>query len=249
MTQHSGAPDQLPLPLERGYRPALGREDFLVHPANAEAVRWLDLWPVWPAPGLVVHGPEGCGKSHLCTVWQARSGARFLHGEELLLETPPEIGTPPTPVAVDDVQAVAGWPDREEALFHLVNRVRSDGRHLLILCDQPPAHLGLRLPDLRSRLCAFPTVGITRPDDVLLAQILVKLFADRQLHPPTDVIGYLVARMERSFAAARAIVARLDQVALARKKPISLRLVAAVLREDAADVQPAEPGPAGASCG
>lgn len=242
MTADQSSWCQLALPLELGSRPALGREDFLVHPANAEAVRWLDLWPVWPAPGLVVHGPDGCGKSHLCTVWQARSGARRLSGGELTLETPPALGAPPTPVAMDDAQAVAGVPEREEAFFHLINRARSDGRHLLVLADRPPARLGLRLPDLRSRLCALPTVGITAPDDVLLAQILVKLFADRQLRPSDGVIAYLVPRMERTFAAARHLVDRLDRTALARKKPVSVRMARAVLAQET-EAPESEAGP------
>ena len=36
-------PAQLALDFDR--RPALGGEDFLVAPPNAEAVRWLDAWP------------------------------------------------------------------------------------------------------------------------------------------------------------------------------------------------------------
>ena len=45
-----------------GVRPALGREDFLVAPCNEAAVAWLDRWPDWPGPALVIHGPPGSGK-------------------------------------------------------------------------------------------------------------------------------------------------------------------------------------------
>ena len=63
------------LVLEFGHRTALDAEDFLVTPSNSEAVLWLDRWPDWPAPALVIHGPAGCGKSHLAHVWRLRSGA------------------------------------------------------------------------------------------------------------------------------------------------------------------------------
>ena len=66
------------LPLEFGHRPALTGEDFLVAPCNADAVAWLDRWPDWPAPALVVHGPRGCGKTHLALVFQGMSGARAI---------------------------------------------------------------------------------------------------------------------------------------------------------------------------
>ena len=42
------------LPLDLGHRPALGRSDFLVAPSNAAAIGWLDRWPDWPGPALVV---------------------------------------------------------------------------------------------------------------------------------------------------------------------------------------------------
>src|SRR3546814_4523758 len=58
-------------------------EDFLVADSNAEAVGWLDRWPDWPAPALVIHGPAGCGKTHLTQVWRARSRAVPLAAEEL----------------------------------------------------------------------------------------------------------------------------------------------------------------------
>ena len=44
------------------------------------------------------------------------------------------------------------------------------------------------------------------PDDALLGALLLKLFADRQLVVAEALIAYLVRHMERSFAAAQAIV-------------------------------------------
>ena len=40
------------------------------------------------------------------------------------------------------------------------------------------------------------------PDDALLAAVLVKLFADRQLEVDDRLIDFLVHRIERSVAAA-----------------------------------------------
>ncbi len=71
------------LALDLGHRPAYGQGDFLVSDSNADAVAWLDRWPDWPAGGLALWGPPGCGKSHLVNVWRARSGARLLTTDEL----------------------------------------------------------------------------------------------------------------------------------------------------------------------
>ncbi len=53
------------------------------------------------------------------------------------------------------------------------------------------------------------------PDDALLAALLVKHFADRQVAVPPGLIDYLVPRIERSSAAAEAVVAALDRAGLA----------------------------------
>ena len=69
---------------------------------------------------------------------------------------------------------------------------------------EPPARWPLALPDLASRLGAAPVARLEPPDDDLLAAVLVKLFADRQLAVAPELIRYLVSRMDRSFAAAEA---------------------------------------------
>lgn len=194
--------------LDLGHRPALRREDFLVAPCNENAVAWVDRWPDWPGAALVIHGPAGCGKTHLAQIWCQRSGGT----EGAVIENADQ--------PVDDV-----------ALFDLYNRCVEDGGHLLLTARTPPARWPGRLPDLVSRLAASPTVPIGAPDDTLMAQVVVKLFADRQLEVGTEVVPYLVTHMERSFAAARRLVADADAAALAAKRPITIQLVRDVLAE------------------
>ena len=71
---------------------------------------------------------------------------------------------------------------------------------------------------------------LTTPDDVLLRGVLVKLFADRQLAVDESLIGFLVKRIERSIAAARAVVAELDSEAMRQKRPLTRALAAEILR-------------------
>jgi DnaA regulatory inactivator Hda len=214
------------LPLALPHRPALGREDFLVAPANEEAVRWLDLWPSWRAPALVLAGPAGSGKTHLAQVFAARSGAVLLAADALAAAVPQALMTGVRAAAVDDAERAD-----EEALLHLYNLLAERGGHVLVLARAAPARWGIALPDLRSRLLAAPVATLAPPDDALLASVLVKLFADRQLMVGEEVVAYLVPRLERSFAAAAAIVAALDQAALAAHRRITVPLARAVLGE------------------
>ncbi|WP_342667908.1 HdaA/DnaA family protein [Azospirillum halopraeferens] len=219
------------LPLDLGFRPAMGGEDFLVAPGNADAVAWLDRWPFWPAPALTVWGPAGCGKTHLAQVWRARTGAPLVRAVDLPGADLPALIDAARAVAVDDAEQVAGRKAREEALFHLYNMARDAGGHLLLLARKPPARWRVRLPDLRSRVKGAPAVAVAPPDDALLAAVLVKLFADRQLMPGLDVVSYLLARMERSLDAARRVVAAVDRASLAAHRRITVPLVRAVLHD------------------
>jgi chromosomal replication initiation ATPase DnaA len=215
------APQQLVLDL--AHRPAQGRGDFLVAPSNEAAVAWIDRWPDWPAPGLALYGPAGSGKTHLASVWQARSGALVLGSTDLARRAGALRW-----VCEDGETALA---DRAaaEALFHLYNRVAAGGGHILLVGRMPPARWSLALPDLRSRLTALPAVEIRAPDDVMLSGLFVKLFRDRQLDVSGELVLYMVQRIERSCAAVARAVDALDRASLAERRPITLPLVRAVL--------------------
>lgn len=212
-------PSQLTLGLP--HRPALGRDDFLVAGSNADAVAWLDRWPDWPATALALHGPAASGKTHLAQVWRQRSGAV----EALGHFDPPSLAA--AGAVVFDLDAAPG-PGDERPLLHLYNLLAERRGHLLLVGREPPARWPIRLPDLKSRLSTAPAVALLPPDDELRAAVMIKLFADRQLRVDADVVGYLLRRLDRSFAALGAAVAALDEAALAERRPITVPLARAV---------------------
>lgn len=217
------------LPLDLPHRPALSREDFLVAPANAEAVAWLDTWPRWPGPALALHGPRGCGKTHLGHVFAARSGAAIIAAPDLPGEDIPHVLAHHRAVMVEDVDRHVPDPVLEEALFHAWNRVTESGCHLVLTGAAPPARWPVALPDLASRLSTAHAVAIAPPDDLLMEAVLVKLFIDRQLRVGPDVVRFLLRNMERSFAAARRLVAAADSMSLAERRDITVPLIRRVL--------------------
>ncbi len=218
------APRQLALALQG--RPALGRDGFFVSPANRLALAQVDRWPAWPAGRLALAGPPGSGKTHLAHVWAARASARILPGTALAALDPVAIPEDAA-VAVEDADKLPELgPAAEEALFHLCNRLSAGGGTLMVTGRSAPAHWPLTLPDLASRLAVAPVATLEPPDDALLAAVLVKLFADRGISVGADLIGYLTARMERSFEAAAGQVERLDRAALAAGRPVTARLAA-----------------------
>jgi len=215
------------LPLELGHRASYGGEDFLIAPCNQAAVAWFDRWPDWPGPGLAVHGPPGCGKTHLAHVFQAGAGARLLRPADLEPGFRPALIEGARACVLDDAPPVA-----ERALLHLHNALAERGGHLLILSRLPPARWGVALPDLASRLAALPAVRIEAPDDSLVEALLVKLFADRQIAVAPGVVAYLTTRLERSFDALRRVVDILDRESLARHRAVSLALAREVVERE-----------------
>ena len=213
------------LAIDLPHRTALGRADFLVSDCNAAALGWIERWPDWPAPALVLHGPAGSGKSHLAELWRERSGGALVAGEELLRADPNELASRGA-VAIDDAAQAS-----ERELLHLHNCCAEARARLLVVAREAPASWPIALPDLASRLRAAPAVAIAPPDDRLLAAILVKLFADRQVQVAPEIISFLLRRMERSFAAAGALAERLDRLALGAGRPITVALARRVLAE------------------
>lgn len=218
------------LVLDLPARAAHGRADFFVSPANALAVGLVDRWPDWPGRRLAVAGPAGAGKTHLAHVWAAHAGAAVMAMEALDGRAVGEMAEDAA-VAVEDADRVGeAGPEAEEALFHLCNRLAARGG-LMLTGREPPARWRVALPDLASRLAATTVARLEPPDDALLGAVLLKLFADRQLAVAPDLVQYLLARMERSFAAAEAVVATLDRAGLANRRPVTARLAAEVLRD------------------
>jgi len=210
-----------------GHAENFAREDFLSGPSNAAALALIESWPEWPASAVVLVGPEGSGKSHLAAIWASEAGGRFLSARALAdADLPASLAT--GALVVEDLAAEAF---DERALFHLINLAREEGAYLLLTACTAPAGWPVAVPDLGSRLKALPVIALSPPDDMLLRAVLLKLFADRQLEVDEQLLAYVATRIERSFAAARTVVARLDQEAMQRQRPLTRSLAADVLRE------------------
>lgn len=220
----NNAPTQLALALD--HAESLAREDFLAGPSNAAALSLVERWPDWPSRTVVLRGPEGSGKTHLAAIWARAAGARML--------SPRVLGGADVPIALATgalvLENLAEGRFDEAALFHLINLAREERAYVLITARTTPATWRIEVPDLVSRLRSLPVVALEAPDDTLLRAVIVKLFADRQLAVDEGLVGFLVTRIERSFAAARAAVARLDREALRLKRPVTRALAGELFR-------------------
>lgn len=193
------------IPLDLTPVPDFTFDRFIQAPSNAGALNVVRSWPAWPAPAMMLLGPEGTGKTHLGTAWQAVSAGIF----------------------VDEAQAVS-----DGDLFGIINRaLRGDSPGVLLASRVPPGDWGVAMPDLISRLGAMPVIQLFEPDDDSLHPITRALFERQGRAVGRDVVDYLLKYTDRSVPALRATIRLIDEAASSAKVDVTKAFAAKVLRE------------------
>lgn len=225
---------QLPLGLRL---PAAARYDNFVAGPNAEVLAALQQLATQAAPAvLYLSAPAGSGKTHLL-----QATCRHLEGgaeHPLYLSLAEWGGLDPgmlegleqySLLALDDVDAIAGRRDWEEALFHLFNRVHEAGGRWLAAGTVAPDQLGLTLADLRSRLSWGALYALHSVDDATRVQILSVRARERGLELAEETAQFLLRRCPRDLPALMALLERLDAAALAAQRRLTVPFVREVL--------------------
>lgn len=211
------------LPFELGHDPSHAEADFLVGDSNRMAHAHILAFPNWPGPLSLVTGPAKSGKSHLARIWVERSSA-LTPGLGELERLATDSGD--QPVLIEDIDTIAY---DEASLFHLLNQSMRDGRPVLMTARSDIAEWPYRTNDLLSRARLASRFELSLADDIQLSQVFAKLFSDRQVTVDPRIIGYLVARMERSPEEAVVLVGLMDRLALARGTAINRTIAAEAL--------------------
>ncbi|HZP65648.1 MAG TPA: DnaA regulatory inactivator Hda [Rudaea sp.] len=225
---------QLPLALRW---PAQQRFDSYVageNGAGVDAVRHAaEAGGAW----AYLHGPAGCGKTHLLIAACAAAAAAGRSAQYLPLA---KLGAGAGDVlrgvggsellAIDDL-AAAGR-DVEHALFDLYNRCKVEKSTLLFAAAAAPAQLGLGLPDLVSRLSACTQLALKPLDEATRRDAVRRRAAARGLVLDDAVLDWLFAHSQRDLGSLTALVERLDRESLAAKRRITVPFLRKVLGRD-----------------
>ncbi len=231
---------QLPLgfPLDRGASLA----NYVPGP-NGAACRSLELAVSGEGePVIFLWGGRGTGKSHLL---EAACRAMRLQGQAVALvpladlaELEPQLldGLERLPlVCVDDVDQAAGRLVWEEKLFHLYNRSMSTGTRLLLTGATRPADMGLRLPDLVSRLSASLVYQLKPLGESERVSVMQRRAWDMGFELSEEVARYLIRRQPRDIGSLLGLVERLDQASLAARRRVTIPFVRQVIGGDGPD--------------
>ena len=224
------------LPLGLALRES-ARFDSFFPGQNQEAVASLQAAAEGAGESLVyIAAAAGLGKTHLLQAACHTAGesgrsagdlplAELRHAPAAVIDCLEQLEL----VCHDDVDAIAGEPQREHALFDLFNRLRDAGRTLLVTALQRPDAAGFGLPDLVSRL-GWGVSYILKPmaeADILAA--LVYRAQGRGLELPGDTAQCLLRRFPRDLPTLFALFDTLDFASQVEQRRLTIPFVKSVL--------------------
>lgn len=196
-----------------------------VHGTSSKSGCWL-----WGGPST--------GKTHLLQAVCGRAGDRSVYVPlAMLAEAGPGLidGLDSREVVcLDDLHAVAGDPDWEQALFTLYNELVACGGELIVAASMAPRECPIALPDLASRLSHLPTYNVQSLRDEDRAEALQLRASHRGLELPDETASYLLSRSRRDMASLYALLDTLDEEALRAQRRLTVPFVREVLSQLAA---------------
>jgi len=222
------------LPLGLALRDS-ARFDSFFPGRNREAVASLQAAARGEGESLIyIAAPAGLGKTHLLqaachAAGECSRSAGYLPLADLRHAAVFEGLEQLELVCLDDVDAIAGEPLWEHALFDLFNRLRDAGRTLLVTALHRADEAGFDLPDLVSRL-GWGVSYVLRPmpePDILAA--LVHRARGRGLDLPDETAQFLLRRFPRDLPTLFALFDTLDSASLVEQRRLTVPFVKSVL--------------------
>ncbi len=197
----------------------------------------LDLVQNTTTDYLYLCAPSGEGKSHLLmatqqAAQQAGKQVAYFALDVLVSDANPVIlegAEQADIVCLDAMESVAGYPDWEEAVFHLFNRLKASGSQLLVAASAIPSDMVLSLADLRSRLETGTHYQLSALMDSDKQQALQKQAAYRGLSLADNVADYLLRHYGRDMVGLMAVLKRLDEASLAEKRRLTIPFIQQVI--------------------
>ncbi len=231
---------QLPLRFSFGEHARLA--NFVVG-RNAACLQYLRQLPAGGGESIsYLWGAAASGKTHLLQALGHDADAagmavvylpcaQYRHWQPAILD---ELEHYPL-VCLDDIDRLCGQRPWEEALFHLINRVRERAGHRLLLAARPPLRvLAPQLPDLASRLAWGMVFQVQELDEADKSTALQLRARNRGFSLADDVIQYLLRYYARDMASMCGLLDRIDYASLAEQRRITLPFVRQTLQQSPA---------------
>ena len=133
-------------------------------------------------------------------------------------------------LCLDDLDALAGNADWEEAVFHYLNQMRACSGYVIMAGLQGPGRLDITLPDLRSRLAWGEVHGLKVLADYDKKTVLQQHARAQGVDVPEEVLNYLLKYGRRDMKSLLISLNALQQKAFAAKRAPTVPLMREVLK-------------------
>ncbi|MFK5894160.1 MAG: DnaA regulatory inactivator Hda [Pseudomonadota bacterium] len=194
-----------------------------------------DLLPILKDPlqnVLFIWGNSFSGKTHLLSALyhqylKENKSAIFLPlsiKQELSVEMLENIESSEL-ICIDDIDAIAGDREWEEALFCLYNQMKTSGNKLLISSHSNAQNLNFCLNDLKSRLqwgITYKLKSLTDSEKIQLLQNRAEL---KSFSLADDVAKFLLNRVSRNLSDLIQILDKLDYASLSQQRKLTIPFV------------------------
>lgn len=150
---------------------------------------------------LYLYGERDTGKTHLlqaiCESFREVNQSVIYLSMRELLETDPMILSAlenKDVLAIDDIDAIADYPNWQEAVFHLINLANEFGSILIFASRFPANELEFSFKDLVSRLAKSANFALPSGHDIVdRSALLNAILTRRNWHFDQRIIDYLLA--------------------------------------------------------
>lgn len=231
-----------------------GFEQFVMGQGNRLAVTSAQLAADRPGSitPLVLHGPTGCGKTHLLQAVRSAALARshklhavYLTAEQFTTYFLEALGGKGLPsfrrkyrgvdlLIIDDVQFFAGKRATLVELLYTIDTLLEQGKQLVFATDRPPSELTGLGPELTARLAGGLVCRVEQADYETRRGIVEVLCARMGLDVPDDVQALVAAHAINHARELSGALNRLQATSLTLQQPIDMQLAETALGELAA---------------
>ena len=208
------------------FKKSYSSQDFYVARNNFNAFQLIESWPKWSSRFVNIFGPKGCGKTHLANILMSKIQSILVSAEKIDEKILSKYKTKECLIIDDFTKNI-----NEELLYSIINMAFQDNKYLIISSPISLKKFKIQLKDLNSRFTSFIDIGIDLPTDDLLRVILTKHFSDKQIQISKKNIEYILNNIDRSYEKVSLFADSIDNLSLAKAKPINLQLIKKVLEK------------------
>ena len=128
------------------------------------------------------------------------------------------------------LQTIIGNSEWEIALFDLFNRIKANGKTLLVVsADQSPTALPVKLPDLASRLKWGESYQLIPLSDEQKFAVLKQNAHQRGIILSDDTANFIFTRLDRDMTTLKEALVKLDEASLQAKRNLTIPFVKSIL--------------------